>query len=803
MMDGTLVRGARPSYNINSARNLLIEQRKCNMKTRLVAVMGLAIALFSTALRAAEVQPVLVEAEGFKDYGGWSLDTQFIQIMGSSYLLAHGLGDPVKDATTTITVPATGTYRVFVRTKDWVAHWNAAGQPGKFQLLVNGKPLATTFGTEGADWHWQDGGTVDIPDVQVALVLHDLTGFDGRCDAIVLSKDPSLVPPADSAALATWRKKTLGLPDKPVDAGPFDLVVVGGGYAGVASAISAARMGCTVALIQDRPVLGGNGSSEIRVWSMGGTTLGKYPTLGQIVEEFADNAKASPGTGEEFGDAKKEAIVRAEKNISLYLNHQAFAVEVKDGRIISVTARDTRSNVETRFPGKLFVDSTGHGTIGSLAGADFEMLEKGHMGMSNMWRWAKTDMPQMFPQTPWALPLTMKDFPEPKRGTAEWFWEGGFFKDPIKDLEYIRDWNLRAAYGAFNAMKNGDGKEKYANAKLEWLAYVGGNRESRRLMGDVVLTREDIVAKKDFPDSCVSTTWDIDLHEPKAQYAKKFPEDPFISKAVFDSRVDKQNGYPIPYRCFYSRNVPNLFMAGRDISVNHEALGTVRVMRTCGMEGEVVGKAASICTKYDCTPKAIYEYHLDELRDLMVLPGRARRESVKDIPKADAPLPYDPNILGQPAPPKRPKNLGTSVGIDPRTLPGIVVDDSQAQLTGTWIEGKGVPGFIGSSYRYSGKPTGQHSARFEFTVPASGSYEVRFAYSAADNRASNVPVTIVAADGEKTTSVNEQEPGESEHGFRSLGVFKFEAGKPGAVTVTDKGATGMVAIDAVQILPAK
>lgn len=623
------------------------------MTTRWTAVILGTLLLCPTIAFSAKAAQVLVEAEGFNQYGGWSLDTQFTHIMGSSYLLAHGLGEPVKDATTTVKFSEPGKYKVLVRTKDWVARWHAPGQPGRFQLVVNGRPLATTFGTEGAEWHWQDGGTVELPAGEISLALHDLTGFDGRCDAILFTTDLSFVPPADPKGLAAWRKKAEGLPEKPVDTGPFDLVVVGGGYAGIASAISAARMGCKVALIQDRPVLGGNGSSEIRVWSQGETTLGKYPTLGQIVEEFADNAKSSPGTAQEFGDAKKEAIVRAEKNISLFLNHQAFATEAKYNRILSVTARDTRTNLEIRFTAPLFVDCTGHGTIGALAGAEFDMLEKGHMGMSNMWRWEDTGTPQTFPQTPWALPLTMKDFPYPRRGEAEWFWEAGFFRDPINDLEYIRDWNLRAAYGAFNAMKNGDGKPKHVNAKLVWLAYIGGNRESRRLIGDVVLTRDDIFARREFTDGCVPTTWDIDLHEPKEQYAKKFPQDPFISKAIFDSRVDKRAGYPLPYRCFYSRNIQNLFMAGRDISVDHGALGTVRVMRTCGMEGEVVGKAASICTEYNCTPRAVYQYHLDELKDLMNLPGRARRDSVKDAPKADAPLPYDPNVVGKPAPPKR------------------------------------------------------------------------------------------------------------------------------------------------------
>jgi hypothetical protein len=768
-----------------------------------MCVLTAVMAMSAMMARAAEPGPVLVEAEGFKDYGGWSLDTQFIQIMGSSYLLAHGLGQPVKDATTDVTLPGPGTYRVLVRTKDWVARWNAPGQPGKFQVMVDGKPLATTFGTEGADWNWQDGGTIDAAKPEISVALHDLTGFEGRCDAIVFTRDLKFVPPTGGPELSQWRHKALGLPDKPIEAGPFDVVVVGGGYGGVAAAISAARMGCKVALIQDRPVLGGNGSSEIRVWSQGGTTLGRYPMLGQIVEEFADSAKSSPGKGEEFGDEKKETIVKAEKNISLYLNHQAFAAETRDKHIISVTARDTRTNVETRFPGKLFVDSTGHGVIGALAGADFDMLEKGHMGMSNMWRWEDAGSPQTFPETPWALPLTMKDFPEPRRGAAEWFWEGGFFRDPINDLELIRDWNFRADYGAFNAMKNGDGKAKYANTKLEWMAYIGGNRESRRLMGDVVLSREDIVNKKDFDDACVPTTWDIDLHEPKEQYAKKFPEDPFISKAIFDSRVDKKNGYPIPYRCLYSRNINNLFMAGRDISVNHEALGTVRVMRTGGMEGEVVGKAASICVRYDCTPQAVYKYHLDELKDLMVLPGKARRESPAEKPNPQAALPYDPNVVGLPAKPHRPGTKVVVMGMDPAKLRGIVIDDDQARLTGKWSQGHNLPGYVGTGYRYAtGKGDEIHTARFEFTVPETGSYEVRFRCSAHENRAPDAPVEVVSADGHKTLVVNQQEPGKLEHGFTSLGTFRFEAGKPGVVIVSTQGAHGQVSIDAVQVLPA-
>ncbi len=117
-----------------------------------------------------------------------------------------------------------------------------------------------------------------------------------------------------------------------------------------------------------------------------------------------------------------------------------------------------------RFTGKLFVDCTGHGTIGILAGADHEMEPKGRMGMSNMWRWEEAGAPQSFPETPWALQLEMADFPYPRDFHGQWFWESGFDKDPLGDAEGIRDWNLRAVYGAFNAMKNGDGAEKHPNA---------------------------------------------------------------------------------------------------------------------------------------------------------------------------------------------------------------------------------------------------------------------------------------------------------------------------------------------------
>jgi len=767
--------------------------------TPIVSVLFALLAIFTFQVNAAEPPSgvVFVEAESFQSPGGWKLDTQFIGIMGSPYMLAHGLGVPVDDASTTVQFPETGEYQVFVRTKDWVARWNAPGAPGKFQLRVNGKPLAETFGTEGADWHWQAGGKVSIDKKEATLALHDLTGFGGRCDAILFAKDPGYTPPNSNDPHAAWRKQLLGLPEEPVVTQEFDLVVVGGGYSGCGTAISASRMGCKVALIQDRPVLGGNSSSEIRVWPQGKTRRGLFPRIGEIIEEFSPNPKESPGTREEFEDELKTEVVTAEKNISLFLNHYAYKVETDAGRIMAVIAFDTRTGAHKRFVGKFFSDCTGHGTIGCLAGADYDATEKGHMGMSNMWRWAETDSPKPFPEVPWALDLEMDDFPYPGKrggqtsgGAGPWFWGTGFDKDPIHHLEYMRDWNHRAVFGAWNAMKNRGGKAEHENAVLTWLAYIGGPRESRRLLGDLILSEEDVAQLKMYPDATVPSTWSIDLHYPRKEFIpEKYPEDPFISVAEFQHHVDRTHGYPVPYRCFYSRNVPNLFMAGRCISVTHEALGTVRVMKTCGMMGEVVGKAASICLANSCGPRQVYDQYLDELKKLLELPGVARRDMV------DGPI-----YMDGPVPPLAVVD-GPKAGIVPESLPGVVVDNAKADLTGKWGSGTGLEGYVGYDYQYSTDPNAE--ARFPIEVKESGRYEIRLAYRDHENRGTTVPVEVRHADGKADLAINMQERPKLDGGFTSLGVFRFESNRKGAVVVSAKGAGGHACIDAIQVLPAQ
>lgn len=779
---------------------------------------ALVLALVACAVVPAvsRGETVFVEAEGFEDLGGWSLDTAFTQLVGSPYLLAHGLGQPVKDATTTVRVGSAGKYKVWVRTKDWVAYWKAPGTPGRFQVHVNGKPLATEFGTVGADWHWQPGGEIELPAGDVKLGLHDLTGFDGRCDAILLSSDPKFTLPKD-ADLPAARRAWLGYPAGAEDMGEFDLVIVGGGYAGTAAAISAARQSLNVALVQDRFVLGGNGSSEVRVWAQGGTLRGKYPHLGEIVEEFADHAPDSPAAGVEFLDERKEKMVRREKTISLFLGHFATKADTdSDGKIKAVTALEVRTGKERLFRAKLFCDCTGHGVIGELSGAKFSVEPKGRMGMSNMWYWQNEDKDQPWPETPWALPLETSDFPKTVKSRSlidgkpfmkgEWFWESGFDKDPIKDLEYIRDWNLRAVFGAFTALKTGKEKDQHAKALLKWVAFVGGPRESRLLEGDVVLNRQDIITGKEYPDGCVATTWDIDLHYPKEQYAKKFSENPFISRAEFGAGVDRKNGYPVPYRCFYSKNVPNLFMAGRCISVNHEALGTVRVMRTCGMMGEVVGKAAYLCRLHNTTPRNVYDSYLPDLIELFKQPGAMRRDTLsgelyRDAGTANVTAYLNKGsdkvtgTLGTPAPAAAEGKPGVSV----ESLSGIVADDSKAKITGGWTVGTGLSPYIGNGYRYSSDKEAAE-VRFELTVPAAGKYELRVAWVGHENRSTKTAL-IIEREGlaPQKLRVNQQESSTDPNGFHSIGQFEFPAGKATVVISTD-GANGFVHADAVQLL---
>ena len=565
-----------------------------------------------TGLLLAALCAVTLECERFTDLGGWKLDSQFRLEMGSTYLIAHGMGRPVANAKTRFAVREAGEYVAFARTMNWTAKWSKDGAAGRFRLIVDGKALPVELGTGSETWRWCEAGKIALTAGEHTVELQDLTGFDGRCDAIAFT-DGSLPQTFQTSQTSQTFSS--------------DLTVVGGGIAGICTAISAARLGLKVALVQDRPVLGGANSSEVRVHLGGYQNLGPYPRLGDVVSEIgpAKGGNAQPAAN--YEDDRKMAAVRAEKNITLFLNTLVDQV-VTNGGIRAVVGVDVVTGARTEFRSPLFADCTGDGTVGALAGADWRLgreskaetgedmaPEKGDrmtLGASVQWYAKKGGTPPPFPEEPWMIAFNEKNCEYNMRG--DWDWETGMLRDQLGDFETVRDYGLLVVYSNWSFIKNrGARKAEFADAELDWVAYVAGKRETRRLLGDHILTQQDVFDEVPYEDGTCCTTWAIDLHYPMPSNRRNYPGEPFRSICTHN----KHHAYPIPYRCLYSRNVSNLFMAGRDISVTHVALGTTRVMRTHGMMGEVVGMAASICRKHGCGPRGVYEKHLDELKALM------------------------------------------------------------------------------------------------------------------------------------------------------------------------------------------
>jgi hypothetical protein len=592
---------------------------------------------------------LLVEAEAFIDKGGWVVDQQFMDQMGSPYLLAHGLGVPVKDAVTTANFPGRGTYWVWIRTCDWTAPWSAAESPGRFELLVQGRPIQTVFGNGGRGWHWQAGGLIEVQDTTVELRLHDLTGFEGRCDAIAFTTDAECAPPSEPNELAEWRKRALGLPDVAPEAAAYDLVVAGGGVAGVCCAVSAARLGLKVALIHDRPVLGGNNSSEVGVAADARLCLDPFPRIGTVTRCVADGLpRAGPGTVRLQWDREKLRIAQAERTLDLFLNWRLTGIEKDNGGIAVAIAKHIEDSTELRFRAPLFADCTGDGNLGYLGGAEYRQGREGRdetqeplapargdrltLATSNLWFAVPTLALSVFPLCPWAVTFSDEMYREnreyyrwgfPCYETAGgWLWQSGWDRDTVADAERIRDYNFMAIYGHWSFLKNQSRRrEEFSRWRLAWVAYIAGKRESRRLLGDYVLSQHDLVDRPALPDAFVMGSYMIDLHRPRV--SGHFPHGEFVlGDHITDKRIEP---YPIPWRCLYSRNVPKLMMGGRCLSATHVAHSSARIINTTGMMGEVMAMGAFLCRTHNALPREIYERHLSELRRLAArgVPERA------------------------------------------------------------------------------------------------------------------------------------------------------------------------------------
>ncbi|KAK5735683.1 hypothetical protein LTR17_008034 [Elasticomyces elasticus] len=576
---------------------------------------------------------ILVEAENFSEYGGWILDSQFEHEMGSSYLLAHGNGKPAVDATTIVSVPETGRYNVWVRAKDWVP----GHHPGRFALVVNGQILSQEFGANDLDWSWQCGGTVDLEEGQIQLSLRDLTGFCGRCDAIFFSlKDVVPPEPVDDPA-RIWRKRLRGLPVNPVDAGDFDVVVVGGGVVGSAAALTAARLGDRVALIQDRPVLGGNASVEIGLSPRG--------IRGLLIEELTDRHAN--------GDLRARDLLDAEPTATVFIEYTVYSTVTASSSITSVDCRHARTGREIRISAPVFIDCTGKSLLGLLSGAHTLSGQESrsehseslapvrgdgmHHGHTLFFRTRLADTPIDFPDVPWAVevakdyadlggqlirpgvengegPLVKNasDVPDravPRRMTRPLthFWEYGQWLDPYTHGEHIRDHLLRAIYGTFSNVKNLDPKT-YANLDFDHVAFVAAQGQFRRYQGDYVLTENDIRTHRQFPDAVVQNDGAFCLHYPGDKYDFR------LKHWEWDERDGRP--YDIPFRCLYSANISNLMFAGKHLSTTHIAGSNAKFMGNGGQHGIATAAAAHLCKNYNTTPRGVYREHMRELQSL-------------------------------------------------------------------------------------------------------------------------------------------------------------------------------------------
>ena len=593
-------------------------------------ILALVAAMFGvTCSPASDAATLYVECESFDSLGGWVVDAYSMRSIGSAYVMAHGCGRPVADAVGSVSVPQEGVYSVWARTRNWNAEWTK-GAAGLFKVKVDGAELPTALGDGEGAWYWQKAGEVSLPAGRAELALHDLTGFNGRCDSLFLT---TAALDARTAGLSAEKARAAQRGKIEEDREEWDLVVAGGGVAGCCAALSASRYKLRTLLLQDRSVLGGCNSSEIRVSAGGFMHKGPYSALGNVLEETLPVRGDYVPLPEKFyeDDRKANAFAFPEATARLKLNKYVYAVETNTaGRIVAVISRDTRTGRDMRHRAKWFVDATGDGVIARLAGCETmygreerarwneacapEKADRQVMGHSIQWNTRLSDEAAPFPDIDWALPFTEESVRYVQGGL--WWQEAGQYRDMTEETEAIRDYGLLAIFSNWNFIKNHSARRaEWRRMEIGWMSPIGGKRESHRVVGDYVLTEADLEGQRKFEDGTAVVTWDIDFHFPEPENERQFKE-PFRSCAYH-----RGFGPPVavPYRCLYARDAQNLFLAGRDISTSHGAFAAVRVQKTLGMLGEVVGIAAGICKEKDCDPRDVYARHLSVLKERMQL----------------------------------------------------------------------------------------------------------------------------------------------------------------------------------------
>lgn len=427
-----------------------------------------------------------------------------------------------------------------------------------------------------------------------------------------------------------------------------DVCVVGGGLAGTFAAIAAARTGAKVVLMQDRPVLGGNASSEIRMWVSGaGSRVRNLQETGIMEEVLLENMHRNPTRNFSIWDSILYEKVKAEQNIELLLNCACCFAECEDSTIKNVTGFQLTTYTWQKVEADIFIDCSGDSILAELVDAEYmvgreaketfgetwglEKADRKTMGMSLMIQAHETDHKCEFIAPDWAYKfptdesMNFKPHECLNRIETNFYWiELGGEVDSIHDTEAVRDELIKIAYGVWDHIKN-QGDHGADNWELDFIGFLPGKRESRRYVGDYVLTQQDVENGKCFHDDVAYGGWQIDNHLPGGFFMSGHQGSDLQKKRLTEP-------YGIPLRSLYSRNVNNLMFAGRNISASHLAFATTRVMGTCGVLGQAAGTAAALATKYGMSVRQLGQEKIEELQDILMeddcfLPSKKRKIS--------------------------------------------------------------------------------------------------------------------------------------------------------------------------------
>lgn len=583
------------------------------------------------------MERIWIDAMEFDDCGGFRKETQFVREMGQGYLMADSVDGPVTPATVKFMVKEGGRYRVFVRTKNWCVGYD----PDGLIVDVDGERSKHSVGMmQIQGWYFEAGGDFDLKAGAHTLRVFDTTGWFGRFAAVVITNDFDFYPSPEKSRWMAQRAAMKGLKKTVKDHGHYDLAIVGGGVPAVTAAVTAARHGLKVALIHDRPVLGGNGSDEGNVALEGAAHRGYHET-GVIYEIKNIRYEKKLSWSEAF-----DRFVKAEPNISLFSNLLVDDCQCENNRILSVHAVDTMDLTEHTFGADQFVDDTGDGWLGYYAGAVY------HIGREANWEYQEDFAPEAadgntmsgcnigdhpdfhdticsygaefveedveFTPPAWAIRLPQGEEMNrrPRRIImGEWWLENRNDYDDLWEQEYTRDALIRVSAGFFDWMKNSwPERERVKKLKLKTLGTFNAKRETRRLIGDYVITQNDYRTRPDFEDAVFYSGWNIDVHHIKGIFSGK--EGAFTC----DEKIAVT---PMPFRSLYSRNIENLMMVGRCISTTHIGMGPTRVMLTGACMGQAVATAALLCKKYGLDPREVGKQHMDELQQTLLKDGHS------------------------------------------------------------------------------------------------------------------------------------------------------------------------------------